>query len=380
MQEQTRQKGAVSLFVVIFAALLITVVTVSFIRIMIQNQQQATAVDLSQSAYDSAQVGVEDAKRALVKYQNICNSGGDCAKAKADIDSSTCNAAVETLSDVKPQSPGGEIEVQTSGSKSNTLDQAYTCVTIKTQTDDYVGRLNEDTSQTIPLVGVGDFDQVKIEWFSAKDLQGSTSVGGLGSSSELPLYSRDSWSKRPSLMRAQLIEYKTSGFMLSDLDGGGSGGATSNALFLYPSLNLGTSSFSSNTRVKPTDPSYNTPVPTQCKDDLSDGGYACSDTLNLVTKVDAGHKAYLVLKPFYKSTDFRVTLIDSSKAETPIKFDNVQPAVDSTGRANDLFRRVQARVMGPPSLQPEMIIKGNLCKNFAVTDTTRIDLSPACTP
>ncbi len=54
-------------------------------------------------------------------------------------------------------------------------------------------------------------------------------------------------------------------------------------------------------------------------------------------------------------------------------FNGVQPVIDVTGRANNMFRRVLARVeLSGSFVYPEAAVdmKNDLCKNFSVTDTS----------
>ena len=390
MKTYKKERGAVSLFIVIFAALLITTVTISFIHLMLNDQQQATANDLSQSAYDSAKAGVEDAKRAILRYQVACSSGdaagiAACAKTAADINSSICN---QGLVDIGINPKDSEVKVQqTNDSSASALDQAYTCVKIKLATSDYIGTLGADSSKVIPLKGTGDFNTVKLEWYNSANLPSpnNADVSLIGISDPLPLLHQLSGSSgwpanRPPIMRTQLMQFG-SGFSLSDFDDVKNGQSDANTLFLYPTsgVTAPTTPFSGNdTRKTPT----GAPRPTTCISSLGSGGYACSVTINLPDPINAGSRtAYLRLGALYNAANYRVTLLNSA---APVTFDAVQPEIDSTGRANDLFRRVSSRVeltdinFAYPTASVD--ISGNFCKDFLVTDNPLDYKNTSCTP
>jgi hypothetical protein len=408
MNTLREQSGAVSIFVVIFAALLITVVTVSFLRIMINDQSQASSNDLSQSAYDSALAGVEDAKRALLWYQESCNTQGKavCDTLAGQFNTASCNEALSLSGVIAPGSETGngsqvgEIRVQQSTSSADAdLDQAYTCVVMNLETDDYIGNLGANQSKLIPLAaknmdGSTDFDSVTIEWYSAEDMSGGPSgnyavtLPTIGNARQLPAQS--SWSNnRPSILRTQLMQFGDD-FTLENFDAmTGSSESNANTLFLSPTSGVTASSESFTARdTRRTDPngttspasSTTTPLPVQCRTELSQGGYACQLTLTLPQPIGGGERtAYLRLTPFYTASHFRVTLEKSGLAS---KFNAVQPEIDATGRANDLFRRVVTRVdlidTSFPYPDAAVDLSGNFCKDFAVTDSAY--LAGSCTP
>lgn len=382
-----RESGAVSLFLVIFAMLLITVVTLSFLRTMIADQQQASTSDLSKSAYDSSLAGVEDAKRALIYYRTLCASGdvGGCAAEKNVIDSNTCNQGLSAVVDVTNNK---EVAVQQTQSANDAqLNQAYTCVKMKLETDDYVGTLEANTSKIIPLQTTGNFSQVLLQWFTTDDFGTTgTSVNlqatppqidpGGTNQSIWPLLAQSSWpATRPSVMRTQMFQYGSS-FSLSSFDSNTSGVSNANTMFLYPTGATGVANAAKDTwtftdrdiRLEPT----GTPLGTTCSGKLSGGGYACSAILNLPVPVgnaptDLTRTAYLRLTALYKSTHFSVSPIGT-------QFNGVQPSIDSTGRANDQYRRVESRVdlidTNFPFPEAALDVSGNLCKNFLVTDSS----------
>ena len=372
------QSGAVSLFIVIFAALLVITVTTAFVRIMIQDQNQATADDLSRSALDSANAGVEDAKRLLIKYGQQCGSGPatspDCQDWYDLMQGSECKA----LQEAGIVGAGDEVPV----GDDESLQQAYTCVKITLNTDDYSGSLSPGQSRLIPLKGEGAFDRVRVEWFSKVNLQDAQVVPRADGSK---IVSSDTTTKltrfadwpqnRPSLLRTQLLQFGDN-FTMSDFANNQSGNTNASTLFLMPGTTTGqpadTLRFVDEYSSGPLqqvrcDPTFTT---------ISAGSaYACRATIQLPLPIDAAdiqeRTAFLRLGAAYNArTDFRVSLYSS--ATDRVRFDGVQPAVDSTGRANDLFRRVLSRVEvsdnGFPYVEGAIDITGDLCKTFSVAN------------
>ena len=138
------QRGAVSLFIVMFSALLLTTITISFMQLMVKDQQQASYGDLSESAYDSAVAGVEDAKRALLMQQDCL---GDSSQRCNDIRAAIAAGECTTLSAVFAV-PGSEVTIaQEEGDRR--LEQAYTCVKITEDTSDYIGSIEPSASATL---------------------------------------------------------------------------------------------------------------------------------------------------------------------------------------------------------------------------------------
>jgi hypothetical protein len=355
---------------------------------MIQDQQQATMNDLSKSALDSAQAGVEDAKRAIVMYQSHCIEPGD------GVGTTECNNLAAALRDGThcdtiqkagiAGSPDDKEVVIKQSEGDALLQQAYTCVKIRLDTDDFLGTVTPNTSRLIPLKATGTFSQVVIEWYSQSDLQAvaddNTATGNtmvdLGLDARLPKLA--DWPKnRPALLRVQLLQFGDS-FKLSDFNGvANESNANDASFFLVPSrVGRTTLSFSEDIRQSPTSGVLQQIA---CNPNFSSTSsttrYACKVTIQLPNPIGSadgtGRHAYLRVNELYNTnTNFSVSLQDASS--NPVTFSSVQPLVDATGRANDLFRRIQSRIelsnSSIPYTEATVDLTNSLCKSFLVTD------------
>jgi len=343
------ESGVTAIFIVIFFALLIGVITLSFMHIATQDQRQSTNSDLSQSAYDSSEAGIEDATRVLQNYRRLCVNlptgtpkPARCATYETELQrgvSGECNLQSMPELSSKADPATGEVSVSTNASDKE-LDQAYTCVKLITQTNDIMQTAQGDKNYLFPLKTVNNepISKININWFADnQDLVPPATIGYYAGRPKLPLSSN--WpSNAPPILRVQLIAAKRGAINVNDLDN------DSRAVFLYPAssgsnqVDMTIADFASRGKKS------QAPTTIGCN---KVGIFNCSAVLaNLLPATGADASTtdyYLRFTPLYRSTtDIQVVLNNASGSV--IKFDGVEPAVDSTGRANDVFRRLQQRI------------------------------------
>ena len=80
--QQRFKKGVASFYIVAFSTLILVIVSASFATVILSEVTRTANEDLSQSAYDSALAGVEDAKVALLKYHQCLYTQADSDECK----------------------------------------------------------------------------------------------------------------------------------------------------------------------------------------------------------------------------------------------------------------------------------------------------------
>ena len=359
------ERGATALIIVIFSILVLMTISVGFMRLVVRDQQNTNDSELSRGAYDSALAGVEDGKRVLQSCL-----GDNMAAACSAIAAAQCNTvhAAKVLSATDSNSNTDEVMIQNSTGTTGGFEQAYSCVKIERNTDDYQGSLSNDSSSVVPMNTTGPFTQVRISWF--KNTNAATSYDF--NTSINPLLPRQTdWSAsgkvRPSLLRVQLIQFNKSSFKLDSFDENRDSGT----IYLYPSSTVGSTSTSFAIDARRSK-ANNLIVPVRCS---AVAQYVCSIVVNLPLPVDATNasqrQAYLRVTSLYSDADFMIEPIGT-------QFMDVEPAIDSTGRASDVYRRVRARVqlVNPVASQlfprATVDITRNFCKAFAISDVDYI--------
>lgn len=334
---------------VVFLALLLSIMTLSFVRLSVREQRQAIDDSLTNRAFYAAESGLEDAKRALQRNFDT-DPGNDVV-----LNETVCRAAELPLLTFDTVNVNSVV-------LSADLNTFYTCQLIDLSPPDYQAELDEWGSVTLPLVpaGGGAFSNVVIQWHQ----KGPSPYNGdydLPSSAATPnLDDYGTWRSgvgRPAMLRAQFFSTPTSGNLSRS-------SFASTAGFLRPSNN-GLTTAQSVSAV-----GYDKNVLNfRCEDlgAISDGEYACTAILS---GFDSSRLNYLHLNSLYRSTNVRISLVSSTGSELPMQ--DAQAIVDVTGRVSDVYRRIEARVaLTQVYPLPDYAIWANeeICKDFTIATT-----------
>jgi hypothetical protein len=376
----SKEAGFVSLFTVIFFILFIAVITLGFLRIMGIEQQQALNNDLTSSAIAAADSGIEDGKRAILAYQTTTDPALKTALAAAftsgQCDSLTGSAVIRTA--LRLDAGGNVIG-------NNQLNQNYTCLTVDLTTPDYLNYKSANASDYIPLVPDGPtFNRIRVSWHLISQTLGPAGDGIPANYPPGPLLPpvvnvngnpTNAWSSQgyPAYLRVQLYAHPKAGpITRAALD------ARSNTMLLVPTTQANVAGVPATTPIN-----FGTNDPRgyeQAKTNLQQircinnpagnvGGYACTATLELPPGNPAATNNYFLrVTPMYGQSHFQLGLLNGN---APVDFNGVQPIVDATGKAQDVFRREQARIrINPVANVPEFVVEsGNtICKNMVVSD------------
>ena len=398
------KKGGVSIFIVIVVGVLVSIMSASFLRLMFRDQEQASKLDLSQSAYDSAQAGVEDAKRFLRIFRSACSnpSSGLVVFERVTYNCNTMRDAIQSdscyvLATAGIGNDNSETIIQTTsgaGGASNdaSLNQAYTCVKLRMNTADFLGRTNDGSPSVINLKGTTAFDRVRIRWHSRENMTNGNNIAldSLSNPSARPNINAQNWrnQNRPAILKAQFYGYipgvgRSSSSMDTPYPDDGNGASE---MLFYPTNSI--SALSSNVSNMPTvrrnESSSQATTDytfTKCSDrmDANSNAYACETTVNIGRSVSPDDVLYLRLTPLMNDSNFKVELLNGN---TIVDFAGVQPKVDSTGRANTQLRRVESRIGFNDTSFPVPLFSAQtesneepICKEFSVTRLTNSNVN-----
>lgn len=341
----------------------ISLIVVSYLSLVITDQRQTLDADLSASALAAARSGVEDGKRILVYCASnatdpnciaVLNSTDNCSMFKAGNPGATLASTLSIPIDGSGQgSTGGATQYQ----------QYFTCLTIQTKTPNATTPLSADNDYIQPLRTVSPFSQLRVSWSGT-----GSYVQNTGTLSNWPTLAN--WKAQP-VIRLQIIPYTN----LSNLD---TVEAATKTVYIVPCQSGSIACTSSLKDINVLDVRSpagslrggSAPV-TYASCTITSGiGYQCAATLTGFSGGSAGTTQYYARTTllYASSTTLQLAALDGSG--NSVNFDNVQPIIDVTGRANDVFKRIQTQVsyaQNPALPQNALESAAPVCKDMTVT-------------
>ena len=395
MKKEFSKKGVASFYIVAIATLILVVVAASFATLIINETMRTSNDDLSQSAYDAAMAGVEDAKLAAANYRR-CKMNGEVASQPSNSGAVTCpeimywvqNSMVNpdcymvgkilgrVAKNADAENTKDGVFISETNDNGNRLNQAYTCTYFSTSLDDYRADLSSGDPQKVIKAELDtaakDIHYIKVSWYSNPE-GAKLSYANYDYENDKVVFppANNNGASVPPTISVQLIQtadtFNMDQFKQSD------GGMTNRGtVYLVPTdrtpnnpnvLDHETYMYNNKNFVRANALAdsnnkrwINKPYLIKCGEN-STSEFVCSATIELPNPMygDRSDKTFMVVVglPYERpETDISVKFCktdctntnDSIGSSVYAKINDVQIEIDSTGRANDLFRRVVTRL------------------------------------
>ena len=378
------RQGAASFYVIAFSTLILLVVVSAFTALVVAQITRSSNDDLSQSAYDAALAGIEDAKLAFYNYQACVAQGAEkspqCDVVIGLIEEDQSTDSAEANCDVVAKILGRTLEVNEKtgavlgvkikeGTDDNNMQEWYTCVRLTTKLPDYRATLTPSDPIKVVKAKFGDdvqakdIERVKVSWGSTKDgvtRQFLSKVGAFPQSDEDGI--------NPPVLGVALVQ-ASDNFKMADFNASSGSDRTNRGLvYMQPSDKSGSKLIDKSIMVA-SNSKKQTNEAQLVRCDNRDSEFLCQVEIELPKPVGGGERSddnfmIAVMLPYGSSTDFALEFLCKegrcASSEVDVKredgrdvkqaeLDGLQVRIDSTGRANDLFRRVEARLEGSDS-------------------------------
>lgn len=338
----TDQQGMVSVVVTMIIMIVLTLVVTGFAQLARKEQREALDRQLSTQAYYAAESGINDARKLI--------QSGALTTNKTD-----CNPAIPGANNIDSD---GIIQ--------------YTCLLIrKDLTNLKYQNVLPDKSTIVPIVPVDPatgaslpISELTVNWENKDDGNQVIPPASLFPSfTPYNTWRQDAQHAYTTVLRIEVVPAPTapnalSAYSLADGDF---------TVFAYPSTASTTGSVGYSPASVGNQDKLGKIVQANCQ---TSSVKRCKLT---ITGLPPSDRYYLRVRPFYAATDIDVCASNGTNCVTTTTLKDAQVEIDSTGKANDILKRIQVRVADTTNTtnaahKPDFALESgeSICKKYSV--------------
>lgn len=318
------EQGMAAIFITIILMVVISLIVLGFAQVTRREQRQALDRQLSTQAYYAAESGVNLAQQEIASLYAL----GITPPAKNDCgeDTDYGDPSVDILN--------SELEVDAA------KGVVVTCLLISSELSSLNYHSVGNESKAVNVESTSNINRIDFSW------QASGSSAAAANCTQVPaLPSATNWSCNQPLLRVDIVP--TAGALLSRA----ALQASQFTTFLYPSNGgAGTQAYSGG--------SMSTITQVNCSA-AGSAPYVCTGSITGLNATRYGVRIMAI----YGTADVNIS---AQAGGAPATLINGQTVIDSTGKANDVLRRIQVSVSNSSSVADFGIVSGaGLCKRYS---------------